>query len=70
MNEKIDEVKRYIKARHYIQANTILNKLSDDLKRLEDLEKFYDSIYTIICNEKSNIINKEDIQELIDGVEQ
>jgi len=67
-NKKITEIKRLLNERKTIEAKKFLDELDAEL---ENFQKFFDGIRTLIRNlGKSNMINKSEIEEVITEFEE
>lgn len=71
MNTKIEIIKTSLRTRDYQQVRTLLDNLEKDLNKTEKLQEFFDKVKRL-CREmgKSNMINKEEINQLIKGVKE
>lgn len=66
MNQKIEFIKKELRTRNYPIVRTLLDDLEIELNKLEKLQTFFEEVKKLIhALGKSNMINKEEIEELI-----
>lgn len=64
-NEIIGLVLKEIRARRYPEAKKLLDELSVELEKLENLQEFFDEIKKLCKDSGTNIISISQIKELI-----
>jgi len=64
--EKINQIKELLNARRAIEVKKILDELKKDLEKLDNLQKFFDNIKTLVRNQgKSSLMTVSGVEGVI-----